>query len=219
MDPDATTPSPVPIDLTDRDAILHFLEEAERLKDVLRSAHSASGRCESTAEHSWRLCLWAMSLSPWLPNLDTDRLLRLCVLHDLGEALHGDTPATEQADDPHKSAREAADFDTLTGGLPTTLRQEFRALWREYEDAATPEARLAKGIDKLETVLQHVQGKNPDGFDYAFNLSYGRRWTDADPLLHAMRKPIDAATARRAEGETIERRDGRRSSLSTDTTP
>lgn len=67
--------------------------------------------------------------------------------------------------------------------LPTPQREEVVALWDEYEEGATPEARLAKGLDKLETILQHTQGANPPDFDYRFNLGYGRRYTEDHPLL------------------------------------
>ena len=72
------------------------------------------------------------------------------------------------------------------------------ARWDEYNAVATPEARLAKGLDRLETVLQHVQGANPPDFDYGFNLGYGRAHTDAHPLVAALRAPVDAETARLA---------------------
>jgi putative hydrolase of HD superfamily len=82
--------------------------------------------------------------------------------------------------------------------LPAALRDEVVELWDEYEGAASPEARLAKGLDKLETILQHTQGKNPADFDYAFNLAYGVRYTGADPILAALRVRLDQETARRA---------------------
>ena len=66
------------------------------------------------------------------------------------------------------------------------------------EAAATPEARLAKALDKLETVMQHNQGQNPPGFDYAFNLGYGRKYTDGHPLIEAMRAAVDRETRARA---------------------
>jgi putative hydrolase of HD superfamily len=73
------------------------------------------------------------------------------------------------------------------------------SLWDDYEAAASPEARVAKGLDKLETILQHTQGKNPADFDYAFNLAYGQQYTSADPVLAALRARLDQETARRAE--------------------
>jgi putative hydrolase of HD superfamily len=72
------------------------------------------------------------------------------------------------------------------------------ALWDEYAALETPESRLAKGLDRLETVLTHVQGANPPDFDHGFNLSYGRALTDAHPLIAALRAPLDAETARLA---------------------
>ncbi|HKS76317.1 MAG TPA: HD domain-containing protein, partial [Terriglobales bacterium] len=161
---------------------LDFLREAERLKDVLRSGHTSSGRPESTAEHSWRLCLMALAFADALPNVDTLKLLKLCVVHDLGEALYGDIPAIEQTAHPDKSTQERDDLLTLTANLDRALRDEIVALWDEYEAATSPEARAAKALDKLETILQHNQGSNPPEFDYAFNLGYGRRYTDAAPL-------------------------------------
>jgi putative hydrolase of HD superfamily len=130
--------------------------------------------------------------------VDLARLLRMCLVHDLGEALGGDVPAPEQQAAAPKAGQERADLLRLTGPLPPSLRDEIVELWDEYEAAATPEARLAKGLDKLETILQHTQGKNPADFDYAFNLAYGRRYTAGDPLLEALRIRLDAETARLA---------------------
>ncbi|AOI94663.1 HD domain-containing protein [Burkholderia sp. LA-2-3-30-S1-D2] len=180
-------------------ARLDFLREAECLKDVLRSGHTSTGRAESTAEHSWRLCLMALVFADALPDVDTTKLLKLCVVHDLGEALHGDIPAIEQAAHPDKNAHERDDLLTLTAGLDRVLRDEIVALWDEYEAAASPEARAAKALDKLETILQHNQGSNPPDFDYAFNLGYGRRYTDAVPLFSTIRAIVDADTQRRVD--------------------
>ncbi len=72
------------------------------------------------------------------------------------------------------------------------------ALWDEYEAAATPEAKIAKALDKLETILQHNQGANPPDFDYVFNLPYGKKFTDAVPLAAGIRAILDADTRRNA---------------------
>ena len=176
---------------------LAFLQEAERLKSVLRSAHTATGRPESTAEHSWRLCLMAIVFERELAPLDLRKILKLCVIHDLREALHGDVPAVEQAQHPGKSAQERQDLLTLTQSLDAAQQADILALWQEYEDAATPEAQAVKALDKLETLLQHTQGQNPPDFDYAFNLQYGKRYTDAAPLFAELRALIDEETTRR----------------------
>jgi len=183
----------------DLDGILAFLRAAERLKTVTRSGWTSAGEPESVAEHTWRLCLMAMLVYGREPELDLARLLRMCLIHDLGEAIRGDVPAPAQAGAGAKSAEERADLVELTAPLPPALRDEIVALWDEYEAARTREARLAKGLDKLETILQHTQGRNPADFDYDFNLGYGRRYTETDPLLAALRDRLDEATRRRAE--------------------
>lgn len=181
------------------DGVLTFLRAAERLKTVTRSAWTSAGQAESVAEHTWRLCLMAMLLYGDTPGVDLARLLKMCLIHDLGEAIGGDVPAPAQTPESGKADRERADLLDLTGSLPPTLRREIVELWDEYEAAATSEAKLAKGLDKLETILQHTQGRNPADFDYGFNLAYGRRYTGVDPLMAALRTLLDAETARRAE--------------------
>jgi putative hydrolase of HD superfamily len=182
------------------DGILTFLRAAERLKTVTRSGWTSAGEPESVAEHTWRLCLMAMLLYGDAPGVDLSRLLRMCLIHDLGEAVHGDVPAPAQRAGGGKAEQERADLVQLTASLPPALRQDIVELWDEYEAAESPEATLAKGLDKLETILQHTQGRNPADFDYAFNLEYGQRYTGADPLLAALRMRLDRETARRAHG-------------------
>jgi putative hydrolase of HD superfamily len=120
-------------------------------------------------------------------------------VHDLGEALSGDVAAVDQAPADGRAARERADLERLTTPLPDGTRAEILALAAENEAGRTPEAVLAKGFDKLETILQHSQGANAPGFDYAFNLDCGRSRTDAHPLLAAIREMIDVATSARIE--------------------
>jgi putative hydrolases of HD superfamily len=180
--------------------ILEFLRAAESLKTITRSGWTSAGRQESVAEHSWRLCLMATVLADAMGEVDVARLIRICIVHDLGEAISGDIPAPEQRRrGGDKSGDERADLLTLTEPLPPAIRDEILALWDEYEAGQTAEARLAKGLDKLETILQHTQGRNPERFDYRFNLTYGREYTDGHPLLVAFRELLDAETTRRAE--------------------
>jgi 5'-deoxynucleotidase YfbR-like HD superfamily hydrolase len=195
-----TAPDPA----SDLSGILEFLRAAEALKVTTRSAHTSAGERESVAEHTWRLCLMAMVLAPSLPAVDFARLVRICIVHDLGEAIGGDVPAPEQArraamGGGSKTAEERRDLVLLVQPLPSTLREEIIALWDEYEAAETAEARLAKALDKLETILQHTQGKNPPDFDYRFNLGYGREHTASPPVIAALRAILDRETERRAQ--------------------
>ena len=180
------------------DGILAFLRTAERLKSVTRSGWTAAGERESVAAHSWRLTLMAAVLADRFAEIDVARLLRICLVHDLGEALRGDIPAPAQAGGG-KAEHERVDLLEVLAPLPERLRDQLAELWDEYEAARTPEARLAKGLDKLETILQHTQGANPADFDYRFNLGYGRQYTAVHPVLAAVRERLDRATAERAD--------------------
>lgn len=173
---------------------LEFLQEAERLKDTLRSGFTSEGRSESSAEHSWRLTLLAMTIADLLPDLDLLKLLKLCVIHDLGEIVEGDVPAPLQVAAKSKSIKEREDFVSLLASLPEHLKDEYLSLWDEYEKAESYEAQVAKALDKIETLIQHNQGRNPTDFDYEFNLVYGKQYTDAIPLLKHFRSIIDEDT-------------------------
>jgi putative hydrolase of HD superfamily len=188
--------------------VLEFLRQAEQMKTVKRSAFTTTGEVESVAEHSWRVALMAMLVAPQFPDIDAGRLVRMCLVHDLGEAIGGDIPAPEQARRlangavEGKSAAERRDLLTLVDPLPRVQRDEIVGLWDEYEAAETPDAKLAKALDKLETILQHTQGTNPPGFDYRFNLEYGREHTERPPLIAAIREILDRATEDRAVKES-----------------
>ena len=179
---------------TDLKGVLDFLKNAEKLKSTLRTAWTDDGRQESTAEHTWRLCLMILLFEREYPELDFHKLLKICLIHDLGEAIHGDISAVEQAKMGSKADAERNDFITIIEPLDKTLKEEFLALWDEYEAAETKEAKLAKAFDKLETILQHIQGKNPKDFDYTFNLNYGKKYTDFDENTSELRSVLDIET-------------------------
>jgi putative hydrolase of HD superfamily len=187
--------------------ILVFLWSAERLKSTTRTGYTSAGEQESVAEHTWRLCLMALVMRPAFPEIDFAKLVKICIIHDLGEAIHGDVPAPEQArraalgTSAGKAADERRDLLELLAPLPPALRDEITALWDEYEAAESPEAKVAKGLDKLETIMQHNQGLNPAGFDYRFNLGYGRRHTADIPLIAQVREILDRETEARASEE------------------
>ncbi len=175
--------------------ILDFLKHAEKLKDTLRTGFTSEGRAESVAEHTWRLCLMAAIYhSKYFSHLDFQKLMKMCLIHDLGEVVNGDIPAPQQMFNTSKSASERHDLLTVLQHLPKELQSEFLGLWEEYEEATSEEAQLAKALDKLETLIQHNQGKNPENFDYDFNLTYGKQYTGFDKSVSILRKIIDEET-------------------------
>ncbi len=177
-------------------ARLDFLRAVEPLKDTLRSAYTATGRPESTAEHTWRLCLMALLFEDHYPDLDILKLIKICIIHDLGETIGGDIAAVDQVEGTNKNHEERKDLEQLASPLSAKIKEKILSLWDEYEQAFSPEAKLAKAMDKLETILQHTQGKNPPEFDYGFNLDYGRKYTDYDDLTKRLRQFIDQDTKR-----------------------
>lgn len=193
------TETEYPIDPKRLSGIIQFIQNAERLKSTLRSGHTSQGRPESTAEHSWRLCLLATLFDRELGDCDRLKLIKMCIVHDLGEAISGDVPAIHQSADDGRAEREKADLMTLCAPLPDDLRAEIMELWADYSEGKSTEAIFAKGFDKLETMMQHNIGLNPPDFDYAFNLDYGVKQTARHPLLRQFREIVDAETRRNAE--------------------
>ena len=171
-----------------------FIKQIEGLKSVLREAWTSTGRRESTAEHSWRLALLAGLLAPSF-EVDLGKTLMMCLLHDLGELYIGDISAVSCPDEDAKHMAEAQDVQKILSLLPDRQKEELWALWREYNDNISAEAKLVKALDTAETILQHNQGKNPQSFDFNFNLTYGKSYFSSDPLLLRLRELLDAETA------------------------
>ncbi len=180
---------------------ISFIQEAEKLKSVLRTAWSSTGREESTAEHSWRMALLAGVVLKEYPQLDGQRVLTMCLIHDLGEIYGGDISANLLPDADEKYQMEFDAVQQVFGLLPEEQRDELLALWQEYNDDSSPEAHLVKALDKAETIIQHNQGKNPPGFDYDFNLEYGAAYFKQDSFLQGMRKQLDEETNKRWQEE------------------
>ena len=186
------------------EGVIDFLQSAAALKDTLRTGRTGSGRRESTADHSWRLCLLAVLLADDIQGVDLVRLLQLCLVHDLAEAVTGDVPAPCQAAGDGRKERERDALRQLCAPLPEDLRQRIEALCAEYDAGCSPESVMAKGLDKIETMLQHLVGANPPGFDYGFNLTSGRAITDRHPVLRQMRSSLDAEMRSRIEAESAD---------------
>ena len=179
------------------DRYLKFINEAELLKSVLRDAYTSTGRQESTAEHSYRLTLFASLMSVEFPELDREKILKMCLVHDLGELYEGDIPAVLMPDAGEKHQIELRAVTKLFSMLPEDQAESFMALWMEYEKAESAEALFVKALDKAETILQHNRGKNPPDFDYGFNLEYGKEYFGRNEWFRELRKRLDTETKRR----------------------
>jgi putative hydrolase of HD superfamily len=181
--------------------VLEFVRLLEGMKTHTRTAWSSTGRHESIAEHSWRVAMLALTLAPSLPSVDPLRLLEICLVHDLGEVFEGDISAPLQdtaGAEKERIEREAVERLASTIGGETGER--VLALWSEYAAASSPEARAAKVLDKLETIIQHNQGRNPSEFDYEYNLGYGASLAHDAPILRRLRELVDEETRSKATG-------------------
>lgn len=168
---------------------LGFLLEADRLKSVIRGSRIADGsRRENTAEHSWHLTLFALVLREWaVGEVDAGRVVRMLILHDLVEIECGDTPLFDAVGAATQDARERLAADKVFGLLPPDQTQELRGLWEEFEAAATPDAKFAKALDRLQPILLNHAVGGGTWTDYAVDEARERRLTrriaDGSPAL------------------------------------
>ena len=135
---------------------ISFLLEADRLKTVLRqSTLTDRSRRENSAEHSWHLALMAVVLAEHAPpGTDLRRVMSMLVLHDLVEIDAGDLFVyAASADQARQAAAERAAADRLFSILPPGRGPALRALWEEFEERRTPEAKFARALDRLQPML------------------------------------------------------------------
>ena len=133
--------------------LLNFLHSLECLKTNGRHSVTVGGVTETVAAHSWRLAVFALLILPEFPQIDGNKLIRMCLIHDFGEAITGDIPSFLKTKE-HEQIEGSA-VDTLLATLPEPQRAEFTALFAEMDALETQEARLYKALDKLEAVIQH----------------------------------------------------------------
>ena len=182
--------------------LLEILAVAEKLKCTTRHCYTSSGRHESVAEHSWRIALMAMLLNDEFPGVDMNRVIRMCLIHDLGEAFTGDIPTflKTEAD----TLEEDRLFDRWVDTLPDANRREFRGLLQEMEALDTQEAKLYKALDKMEAVIQHNESDLSTWLplEYDLQLTYGAENVKFSPYMQALKAEIDAWTSRKIQQES-----------------
>lgn len=186
----------------DAKQLIVLTERFEQLKNITRTSVTSDGRRESVAEHSWRLCMMCLLLREEIPDVDFERLLLLCLVHDMGEAYDGDIPAKLETDRSQKLAREMKSLQRLLEGSDHHLQGWMLSLWHEYNEGITREARLVKALDKIETIIQHNQGADNPDIDFAFNVSYGSKLPIDDEILQAVRSIIDETSKEHAKEQT-----------------
>ena len=139
-------------------SIVDFILELDKLKGVTRKVRPLGlDRYENSAEHSWQLALLAFSLAPHAGSpVDLDRVIRMLLVHDIGEIDTGDTMVFIEEGLRERKAGELAAVTRIFGRLPETQSRELTSLWREFEDGETPEARFAHAVDRAMPVLLNL---------------------------------------------------------------
>ena len=132
---------------------LEILHVAERLKDTPRHCTTTNRRPESVAEHSWRVSLMAMLLRQEFPDVNIDRVVDMCLIHDLGECFTGDIPTFVKTD--LDRSREDSLLQQWVAGLPRGVSGYLSELYEEMDQQITVEAKIYKALDKLEALIQH----------------------------------------------------------------
>ena len=180
---------------------LDILSVAGRCKMTMRHCFNADGRQESVAEHSWRIALMAMLLSgeEEFASLDMNKVIRMCLIHDLGEAFTGDIPAFL------KTASDAETEDDLfhswVAGFPAAQKEEWTALLAEMEALQTKEAQVYKALDKVEALISHNESDLSTWLplEYDLQLTYGQENMKCSPYLTALRKEVDAWSVKKMQ--------------------
>ena len=192
-------------DLQDPRGLFGFIAHSARLREVTRHNNATADRKESVAEHSWHLALvtWILHAEFQYETghpLDLERMLKLCLMHDLVEIDTGDPSAWEKPQAEAKAEAENAAAQRRFGALPEPLAAEFLALWREYEDGSTPEALLVRGVDRLNPALMRTltrQGWADVGADAAALDALQLPRVDVSPTLRALYEEVRDTAVRR----------------------
>ena len=181
---------------------LEILHLAERLKDTPRHCTTTNGRPESVAEHSWRVSLMASLLRHEFPDLDMDKVVNMCLIHDLGECFTGDIPAFVKTDADRKT--EDALLDQWVKSLPEELSADISALYKEMEAQETAEAKLYKALDKLEALIQHNESplSTWSENEYELNKTYAFETVSFSKWLTDLREEILKDTIEKIEKES-----------------
>lgn len=168
--------------------LLGTLRVAERLKDTTRHCYTSQGRHESVAEHCWMMTLMAFLLRDEFPQADMDKVMRMCLIHDLGECFTGDIPTFNKTQN-HEDTEERLLMDWVRT-LPQA--EEMSALYEEMAQRQTIEAKIYKALDGLEAVIQHNLSDLGTWIpkEHEMNLTYAQDKAEFSPVLSALREEM-----------------------------
>ena len=181
--------------------LLAFLRQAAALKDTPRHCRTIRGEPEFVAGHCWRIALMAQLLTSSCPEIDMNRVIRICLVHDLGEAVTGDIPTFLKTGADEDTEDRAVAY--LLSLLDPPVREEIAELFAEMNAMQTPEAKFWKALDKIEAVISHNESDLSTWIprEREMNLTYGISEAAFHPVLAAIREAVREETAQKLAGE------------------
>ena len=182
--------------------LIDFMGIIGQLKHNTRHVWNAEGRKESVAEHSWLLSVMALLISDEFPDVDMYKVIKMCLIHDFGEAITGDIPSFYKT--KQDSETEDAAVADLLNRLPDSLASEFTDLFAEMAEKKTAEAKLFKALDRMEACISHNESPLDTWLEleYKENLVYGVEDAAHNEYLRELREEIKKDTKRKiAKGE------------------
>ena len=190
------------------EVLLKILSQAARLKTTTRHCYTGVNRKESVADHSWRIALMAMLMTgiDEFRGLDMDRVIRMCLIHDLGESFTGDIPTFEKTEGDADVEDDL--FRKWVESFPEPQRTEWQGLLTEMEAQQTKEAKLYKALDKLEALISHNESDISTWLplEYDLQLTYGRENMQFSEYLKELRASVDEWTHTKIREEAPDRR-------------
>lgn len=170
--------------------LLEVIHTTERLKDTMRHCYTSQGRRESVAEHSWRIALMAYFVRDEFPEADMDKVIRMCLIHDLGEIFTGDIPTFLKTEADEQ--KEEVLLQEWVGSLPAPYAEEMRQLYQEMDAQETVEAKIYKAMDSLEAVIQHNESDISTWTEneYELQMTYGNNRVGFSVYLQKLREAI-----------------------------
>lgn len=176
--------------IMDVHTLLDTLHLAEKLKDTMRHCYTSKGRRESVAEHSWRVVLMAYFLKDEFPEVDINKVMLMCAIHDLGEIFTGDIPTFKKTKEDEEKEEQL--LNDWVASLPSPYCEELKELYKEMDERKTTEAKLYKALDSLEAVIQHNESdiSTWEPHEYDLNLTYAFDRVTFSPYMQALRQAI-----------------------------
>lgn len=186
--------------------LLRILSQAARLKTTMRHCYTEEGRRESVADHSWRIALIAMLMTgiEEYQDFDMNKVIRMCLIHDLGESFTGDIPTFEK-DSADKKVEDDL-FERWVDAFPEPQRAEWLSLLAEMKALETKEAKLYKALDKIEAIISHNESDISTWLplEYDLQLTYGKENMQFSKYMTELRAEVDAWTIEKIEAEAAQ---------------